>query len=175
MLERVELAVQPRRQLDRVRAGLLLDADDDRRLAASGSLAPLQRAALADVGDVLDEHRPRATQGHHAVADFVRVAHAADGLEHVLLRTFRVDAGRGVLAGAPDGAEQLRQRHVVGAELVRVSNDLILTLGATNGCDLGDAGHGEQSATDHRVRHGTEGQRIVVLRRDGKKQDLAHD
>ena len=46
LLERVELAVEPRGQLDRVGAGLLLDADDDRRLAAARTFAALERAAL---------------------------------------------------------------------------------------------------------------------------------
>ena len=64
LLQRVELAIEPRGHLDRVRARLLLDADDHRRLAVARSFAALQRRALAHVGDVAD----RAPSGSPRIA-----------------------------------------------------------------------------------------------------------
>ena len=72
-LQGVELAIEPRGQLDRVRARLLLHADDDGRLAAAGSFAALQGAAFTHVGDVPDEDRAGAAQGHDAFADLLGV------------------------------------------------------------------------------------------------------
>ena len=69
LLERVELAVQPLGDLDRVGARLLLHADDHRGLAAAGAFAALERGALADVGDVAHEDRTIAAQRDHRVAD----------------------------------------------------------------------------------------------------------
>ena len=62
LLKRVELAIEPRRQFDRVGARLLLDADDDGGLAVARSFAALERRAFADVGDVAD----RAPSDHRA-------------------------------------------------------------------------------------------------------------
>ena len=107
-LKRVELSIEPRRELDRVGAGLFLDADDHRRLAVARSLAALERRAFTHVGDVADEHRPIAAQRDDAVADLLRRAGPADRLQHVLLRAFHVDAGGRVLARAADARRAAR-------------------------------------------------------------------
>ena len=127
-------------QLDGVGAGLLLHADDHRRLAAARAFAALERAAFAHVGHVADQHRPRAAQRDDAVADLLRRPDAADRLQHVFLRPFGVDAGRGVLARAAHRVEQLGERHAVGAQLVGMRDDLELPLGAADRRDLRHAG-----------------------------------
>ena len=163
LLQRVELPIEPRGQLDRVGAGLLLDADDDRRLAAPRSFAALERGRPR----ARRRRRGRAPSGRRAsattrLADLLRRSHAADRLEHVLLRAFRVDAGRGVLARAADGVEQLGQRDVVGAKLVGMRDHLELPLRAADRRHLRHARHGEQAAADDRVGDRAQRQRIVV-------------
>ena len=122
----------------------------------------LNARAFADVGDVAHQHRPLAAQRHDGLADLLGAAHAADRLEHVFLRSFGVDAGGGVLAGAAHGVEQLGQRHVVGAQRIRMRDDLELPLGAADRRHLRHAGHGQQPAPDRRVGDGAQRQRIVV-------------
>ena len=85
-LKRIELSIEPRRHLDRVRVRLLLDADDDGRLAAPRSLAALQRRALAYVGNVADQNRSGAAQSDDAVANLLRIPDPAHRLQHGLLR-----------------------------------------------------------------------------------------
>ena len=175
LLERVELAIEPPRQLDGVRARLFLDSDDHRRLSAPRSLPSFQRRSFADVGDVTHEHRARAAQRHDALPDLLGASDAADGLQHVLLRTFGVDAGRRVLTGAADRIEELGQRNVVGAELLGMRDHLELALGAADRRHLRDARHGEEPAADHRVRDRTEGQRIIGVGRNRQEQNFSHD
>src|SRR5262249_24655439 len=117
LLQRVELAIEPRCQLDGIRARLLLDADDDRRLAVARPLAAFQRGALAYVRHVANEDGPIAAHGHHAVADLVRRPDAPDRLQYVLLRAFDINPCGRVLAGAPNGLEQLVDGDVVRPQL----------------------------------------------------------
>ena len=175
LLQRVELAVEPPGQLDGVGAGLLLHADDHRRLAAPRSFAALERAALAHVGHVANEDRPRPAQRDQAFADLRGRADAADRLQDVLLRTFGEDAGRGVLARAADGVQQLGDRHAVGAQLIRVGDHLELPLGAAERRDLRHAGNRQQPPAHDGVGDGAQRQRIVGVGRNREEQNLAHD
>src|SRR5262249_52743034 len=141
LLQAVELPIEARGEFDGVRAGLLLNADDHRRLAAAGALATLERAALLNIGHVANQHRSAAAQRDDTLANFLRVPDAPNCLQDVLLRPLGVDTGRGVLARAADGVEQLGQRDLVGTELLRMSDDLILAFGAANRCHLRYARH----------------------------------
>jgi hypothetical protein len=134
--QRVELAVEACRQLHRVRTRLSLDADYDRRVAVTRAFAALERRAFAHVGNVANEHGPVAVQGDHAVADFLCRSCPADGLKHVLLRPLHVDAGRRVLTRAAHGSEQLAHGDGIGAQLIRMRNDLELTFGTADRRDL---------------------------------------
>ena len=70
----------------------------------------LSARAFAHVGDVADEHRPVAAQRDDAVADLLWRPGTADRLQHVLLRTLHVDAGRRVLARTTHGVQELVER-----------------------------------------------------------------
>ena len=104
-LQRVELTIEPFGHLDRVGAGLLLHADDNRRGAVARPFAALERRAFLDVRDVADQHRACSPHRHDAVADFVRGTHSSDRLQDVFLRPLRIDPGRRVLAGASGRVE----------------------------------------------------------------------
>ena len=119
LLERIELAIESRRQLDRVGVRLLLHSHDHCGRAVSRPLASFEGSAFAHVGDVAYQHVPIAAKSDDAVADFVRRADSTDRLQHVLLWPLHVDAGRRVLARATHRIEELRDGDVVGAELSR--------------------------------------------------------
>jgi hypothetical protein len=93
LLQTIELSIEARREFDRVRSGLFLNADDHRGLTAARALAAFEGASFADVGDVANQHRPAAAHGHHALADFFGVSNPPDRLQHVLLRPLGVHAG----------------------------------------------------------------------------------
>ena len=130
----------------------------------------LSAAPFAHVGDVAHEHRPVAAQRDHAVADLLGRPRTADGLEDVLLRTFHVDPGGRVLAGAAHRVQQLGDRDVVGAQLVGVRDDLELPLGAADRRDLRDAGDREQTPPHERVGHRAQRQRIVAGPRRARRR-----
>src|SRR4029079_2748947 len=60
-LKRVELTIQPRRELDGVGAWLFLDTDDHCRFAAARAFAALERRAFPHIGQITDEYRPSAS------------------------------------------------------------------------------------------------------------------
>jgi hypothetical protein len=164
LLQRIELAIEPRGDLDRVRSRLLLDPDDHRRFAAPRTLAAFQRGRFAHVGHVAHQHRSRAAQADDAVADFIDTPGPPDRLQHILLRTLGVDTGGRVLARAAHRVQQLRQGDVVGAQRLWMRNDLELPLGAPDRCHLRDAGHRQQPAPDDGIRDRPERQRILGVR-----------
>jgi hypothetical protein len=83
-------SVEPGRQLNRVRAGLFLDTDDDGGFAVAGSFAALQRATFADIRQIAHEDGAAAAQRHGGFSYLLRASDASDCLEHVLLGAFDV-------------------------------------------------------------------------------------
>ena len=152
-LERVELAIQPRRQLDRVAPLAASGRRRSRRACRCGS--PRRASARR-----LRAHRPRRAPGRRARRAAPPrprrsprgVLDAADRFQHVLLGAFGVDARRCVLARASHRRQELGQRDVVRAQRVGVRDDLKLSLGSADRRDLRDAGHGQQAPAGRSCR-----------------------
>ena len=109
MLEAIELSIETSRELNRVGPWLFLNAHDDGRLTAPGAFTALECAAFPHVCHITNQYRAATAKRYDTVADLFRSAHAADGLQHILLRPFGVHTRRGVLTGAANGIEQLGQ------------------------------------------------------------------
>ena len=61
-----------------------------------------------------------------------------------------------LMLALPDRADHLRQRHVVGVELVQIDLDIVFLRRAAPGIDLDDAGNGQQAALHDPVLDGAQ-------------------
>ena len=159
LLELVELAVEPPRQLERVGARLLLDAEDDRGLPVARTLAALERARLRArrprpgraPGD-RRAGRPRSRRCPPACAT------RPIACDHVFLRPFDVDT-RPRCSGSrrARASSTWSSDDAVGAELVRdAATTWYCFSAAADRRHLRDAGDGQQAPPDHRVGHGAQ-------------------
>ena len=132
-------------QFQRVGAGLLLDAENHRRLAVVRADAALGCGADADFGDMADQHGLTVAQGHHRLGNVVEHVDAALALDQVFLRRFDVEAGRGVLVRVAQRLADFIQRQAVGGQALGLDGHLELLGVAADGQDFGDAGHGQDA------------------------------
>ena len=162
-LQGIELSIQSCRELHGVGIRLFLDRHDHGRRAVSRSLPPFERTTFAHVRHVTNQYRPIATKGDDAVANLIRRANPADGLQDVLLWPLPIDAGGGVLARTAHTVQELCDRDVVGTELIGMRDDLELALVSTDRRHLRHPSDREESPADHSVSHGAQRERVILI------------
>ncbi len=176
LLDRVELCVEPLRQLERVRARLLLDAEDHRGTAVVRALAQLHRRADPHLAELADQHGLGAAHGDHGLADVGRRADPADAVdEHTAVRPPRRSPRRCSRSwrGAPEPPRPRSRRYAESRSGRRMTWYCLVS--PPVGIDLRDAGHGEEAAADRPVGRRLQVHRRVAVRRQRDEEDLAHD
>ena len=163
------------RQRDRIDVGLLLDRDDDGRLAHVAAFAALHLGRELDSGDLAQKHRPAIDLRHHHAAKVVQIGGSSDIPDQVFARVLVGEAAAGVDAELGQRLFDLLIGDAEAAQRRRIRRNAILADFAADRDDLGDARDREQTRA-----HGEVGGladfhrgRLVAAHRD--QQDLAHD
>ena len=140
------------RDLDRIGAGLLLDGDDDGRLALDATVAAAEARAELDPCHLAEQdRRPARARGDHEAAQVLDPGGTPKIAYHVLGPVLVHEAATGVGAEALDGALQLLVRDGEPVQLRDVRHDLVLPDLAADRDHLGHAGHGEQPGPQREV------------------------
>src|SRR5262249_20449109 len=177
-IDLVDFAAHPRHHLVGVQGAV---HDDDRGdhlvLVVAPGLPSRRHVADRALGYVFDEHRHavRLEQQHVLdVLDLVTLGevrraaavHQADAayVDRLLAEVDRAPAD--VDVGVADRADDLRERDVVGVELVEIDFDVIFLRGAAPGVHLYHARHGEEPALEHPILHGAQIGQTEVRRAD---------
>ncbi len=151
-------------------------------MAVLGGRATAQLRAVLHLGDVVHVDRHAFTAGQHDVADLLQVGDLAGNADQELLAVAFDVAGADVLVVGLHRLCHVLQREAQRAQACRIRRDVHLTLEATDGVDLGHAGHVAQLRPDHPVLQGAQVgggvRRAIGLARlgigvDGVHEDLA--
>ena len=167
--------VDPLRQSDGVRAGLLLNRQDRRGLRVNRGVSALDSRSLAHGGDLPERHRGSVAHGEDGARDIGLVARTADGADEELEPApIDVPSG-GVGVRLLDGAGDVVERELHRRELRRINRDVDLAHFAANRNDLRDAGEGEQPWPDDPVGLSAQLHRRHAVPLHTDQHDLAHD
>ncbi len=112
----VQALLDPLGDLHRVGAGLLLDAQDDGRVAVQEHVRLVVHLAAVDRGDVLQADGPACLAAHHHPADLFRGAELAEGAQGVLAGPLDHRAAGHVQVLGPQQAHHLVDGQAVGGQ-----------------------------------------------------------
>ena len=143
------------------------DGRDDIVLVVAAGLAEARHVADGNFGDVFhkDRHAVRLPKRHVLdIRDFVALrdirgaagVHQADAANIHRLLAHIDGASADIDIGVADRADDLRQRHVVGVELVQIDFDVKLLGGPAPSIELDDAGDGQQPPLQYPVLNGSQ-------------------
>ena len=153
-LNLVERRVDFLGELQRIRARLFLNTNDDRRLCVVRSVAALDRRADLNGADIANEHRNRVLRLHHRSADIRGVRESPDAADQILLSFGDRKPSRRILVRRRQRPFNLRDRDVVRLKARRVEHDFVLLLLPSGRDHLRHAGHRQQPAPDNGVGGG---------------------
>ncbi len=138
-LERSELLLHRRRDLQRVAVRLLKDVEQDGRLAVLDDACPLRHDAVLHGRQITHTHNARRVGAHNDVADIGRRAGAVVGEDEIELVTI-FDAANGLqhVSGRERGRE-IAHAEPVGRKPVRIGEHLDLLRFAALHIDAGKA------------------------------------
>ena len=160
---------------------LPVDAQDHRRSSIARAVAPLERFADAQLGDVAHADRLRIPRRDDGGADAVDVADASGPLDQVLLPAREAEPGRGVAARSPESLLDGAQGDAVARQPRRLDQHLELPALAADDGHLRHPRGGQQPPPDEHlgrrpeVQRGGPGDGGRRVRREGHEHDLAHD
>ena len=174
-LQVVEDAVGLPREGEGVRPGLLLDAQDHRRLGPVGGGPAGGLRGGAHGRDLAEPERDSVADAKHGARQLRARAGPAEAADEVLLAPVEVEPRR------RDGTRRLERKDDVldrdpglhdrrGVELDEVLADL-----AADRHDLRDPGHREEAAAHDRLAEPAQLHRRDAVGREGDERDLAHD
>src|SRR5690242_16230171 len=117
------------------------DAFDRIIVALEAELAQAGRVADHDLADVLDANGRTFVTAHHDVADIRGIAHQAQAAHVVELAALGINAAAGVAVVGSQRIHHLGHGEVVGVNLCRIQEHLILHGSATEAGIVGDTRH----------------------------------
>ena len=170
-----ECLLDCRRELERVEAGRLIDAQDDARLAVYARVTAHRLNAILHARHVADEHGPVAELLDDGAAEFVQIGAHAEIAHHDFLRGRGEVAARRVVRGLRDGGFELGKSDAHRREPVRVGHDVDLLHAAPDGQHFGDARDALQPPRDRPVRERAQVARRHVLAPQADEQNFAHE
>ena len=169
-------------ELQRVKAGRLINAEDHAHRAVHAGIAAHGRHGVAHLRHIADEHRAAAHGLDHGLGQVIKARGHAEIAYHDLLRPGLQIAAGGIPRRTAHGLLHLRQGDAKRSQPVRIRLHLDLLHSAADGEHLGDTADALQTPPQRPVC-----QRAQVHRRDvawlarldraaqPHEQDLAHE
>src|SRR5207249_456282 len=121
-----QCGIEQLREGQGVGTGLLLDAEDDRKLPLGGALPPLDGLSDLNYAELADPDGNAVTDRHHGVSDVRSRSDPANSLDEKLSSPFYKKTRRGVLVGFAELLRHLGNAHLVCLELGRCEHHLVL-------------------------------------------------